>query len=97
LPIPAKTAITFGLFNSNFHNTGLGFNEFIFSTYDGFITEGILKSSGCSKKGDIYAKNLHGSGNLKLLGNWFYSIGAIPGDRIQIDFLSPKSILLSKI
>ena len=81
IPIPAVYAKQYTLYNSNFTTTGLGYNEFNASSSDGFFN-GLLKSSGCSNAGDIYAKNLHGSGNLKALGSWFSQINAVPGDLI---------------
>lgn len=97
LPIPASVAKKIGLYNSNHSETGLGFNEFEFSTSDKFITNKKLKSSGASKGGDIYAKNFHGSGELKLLGSWFNHIGATEDDKIKIEFISPTELILSKI
>lgn len=96
LPIPASFAKNNNIFNKNNVNTGIGFNEFYFSTSDKFITNGILKSSGCAKAGDIYAKNLHVSGNLKGLGEWFSHISAQPGDEIIVNFISQTQVLLKK-
>ncbi|MEG2847875.1 MAG: hypothetical protein RR904_03755 [Bacilli bacterium] len=58
---------------------------------------GVLKSSGNRAKGEVYAKNLHGSGNLKLLGYWFAHINANPGDIIRVEFTSSTDIILTKI
>lgn len=96
IPIPSLEAQRLELFNSNHSNPGLGINEFNFSTSDGFM-KGVLKSSGNNSAGEIHAKNLHGSGNLKLLGPWFAHINANPGDRIMVEFTSPTDIILTKI
>lgn len=96
IPIPSSEAQKLGFFNSNHLNPGLGINEFNFSTSDGFM-DGVLKSSGNNSAGKIHAKNLHGSGNLKLLGSWFAYINANPGDRIMVEFTSSIDIVLTKI
>jgi len=67
-----------------------------FSTSDGFITNGRLKASG-NQAQEKYAKQFHGDGNLQLLGDWFYHIDAQIGDEIEIKFISPADILLTKI
>lgn len=97
LPIPASFAKNNNIYNSNNHNIGIGFNEFNFFTSDGFINSGILKASGCSNAGNIHAKNLHVSGDLKGLGSWFAHINAQIGDTIRVDFISPNRIELKKL
>lgn len=67
-----------------------------FSTSDGIITNGRLKASG-NQAQEKYAKQFHGDGNLQLLGDWFYEINAQVGDEIEIKFISPTDILLTKI
>lgn len=69
---------------------------YTFSTADGFIQDGSLKASGNQSK-ENYAKQFHGNGALKLLGDWFYHIDAQEGDQIKIEFLSPTNILLTKV
>lgn len=96
IKIPLGEAKRIGMYNSNNSKTGLGYNEFRFKTSDGFL-EGILKSSGCSQAGNCYAKNLHVSGNLKGLGKWFAHVNAIPGDLVEVKFLSPIDILLTHL
>lgn len=96
IPIPAKFARKYNIFNSNNFNTGLGYNLFNAASSDG-IFQGLLKSSGCSKKGYRYAKNLHGCGNLKALGYWFSKINAVPGDLIEVRWTSPTDIILTRI
>lgn len=54
-------------------------------------------STGCSRAGMIHAKQFHGRGNLKLLGDWFNQINAIVGDQIEIKWISPTEISLRKI
>ncbi|MBE6049165.1 MAG: hypothetical protein E7214_00495 [Clostridium sp.] len=96
LPIPAPYARKYNIFNSNHSKTGIGYNEFYTSSADNFFT-GILKSSGCSEAGKIYAKNLHGSGDLKALGSWFEQVNADVGDYVEVKWTSPTNILLTHI
>lgn len=93
LQIPAQIARRFNITNSNSSNN----NEYSCNSFDGFLSNVTLKSTGCSQGGSIYAKQFQGRKNLKLLGSWFSSINAQTGDHIQIDFISPTEILLTKI
>lgn len=94
IPIPYKYALSFQI--TNLHNKRRS-NIYKFGTSDHFYVDKELKASGNRKKGDIYAKNLHGNGNLKLLGAWFKHVGAQIGDRIKVQFVTPTEILLTKI
>jgi hypothetical protein len=93
LQIPASIARNLNITNSNSTNN----NIYICNSSDRFLTKVQLKSTGCNYKGNIFAKQFHGSGNLKLLGNWFSHVNAQIGDRVQIDFISPTEIFLTKI
>ena len=92
IPIPASCARSYNLFNSNNCNTGLGYNEFRCTSTDGFFS-GIVKTSGCSNAGNIYAKNLHGSGNLKALGCWFAHMNATVGDEVIVTWTSSTDLV----
>jgi hypothetical protein len=94
LPIPSNFAVSFNI--TNLHNSKQS-NVYNFSTSDGFIKNKELKASGNHKRGDKFAKNLHGNGDLKLLGTWFMAINAQIGDCIKVEFLSPTEILLTKV
>ena len=94
LPIPKDIAINLNIYMSNKEDANIIYN---FSTNDGFYSNEELKASGCSNAGDIYAKNLAGNGDLKLLGKWFTHINAKEGDKIKISFTSPAQIILSKV
>ena len=94
IPIPFKYALSFHI--TNLHYTKQS-NIYKFSTNDGFIKERELKASGNRKRGDKYAKNLHGNGNLKLLGTWFLHNNMQIGDQVKVEFVSPTEILLTKI
>lgn len=93
LQIPSEDAYNLEITNDK---EPLKSQVYSFSTSDGFIQNGRLKASGNQYK-EKYAKQFHGMGNLKLLGDWFNHIGAQIGDQIQIDFISPAEILLTKI
>lgn len=93
IKIPSACARNFKLYNSN-GPTGLGLNEFRCTSSDG-IFSGLVKTSGCSKAGEIYAKNMHGSGNLKAIGDWYYKCGAQPGDIVKVEWTSPYDIVIS--
>ena len=94
LKIPRSVAIDLEIYMSNKKDANIIYN---FSTSDGFYSNQKLKASGCMTKGDIYAKNLAGNGDLKLLGKWFTHIQAQVGDKIKIYFTSPTDIILSKV
>jgi hypothetical protein len=96
IPIPYSDAQSFNIYNSNFNpNRGdvLGVNVFNCTSADGFFT-GVLKSSGCKRAGDIYAKNLHGNDNLKALDPWFTYCHAQVGDHVEVTWTSPTDIVI---
>ncbi len=97
IAIPKHYAREFGLFNSNYESTGLGFNEFRASSTDGFIDNVILLAQGCSKKGDPYAKNLAVKGSLKTIGAWFAYCGATSSNSVKVTFTSSTTVLLELI
>jgi len=94
LQIPKKEATRLNIYNSNQANAN---TEYTCSTSDGFLSSVVLKAEGSTTAGDIYAKQLAGSGNLKILGSWYSNINAQVGDKIEILWTSPTSILLTKI
>lgn len=93
LQIPSEHAYAFEITNDKGTTRSQVYN---FNTSDGFITRGSLKASGNQSKPD-YAKQFHGNGDLKLLGDWYSHLGAQVGDRIEIEFISPTEILLTKL
>lgn len=96
IPIPSEYARMFKIYNSNYGSSGLGVNEFNAWTVSGDYL-GVVKTSGSKKAGDVYAKNLHGSGDLKSLGNWFYRVSMRPGDKVKVKWTTPKDIILEKL
>jgi len=61
------------------------------------LTNVILKASGCSTAGDIYAKQFAGSGNLKLLGSWFAHLKLQVGDQVEITWNNETDLTIAKI
>lgn len=72
LPIPAQYAYAYNIkhdeFQCRFENTGENV---------------ILKATGTQSKRE-YAKNLHGSGNLRILYDWYKKWDAEPGDYVIV-------------
>lgn len=99
LKVKATDARRIGIYNSNKNNGEdiLGVNIFKCNSSDGFLKNVLLKASGCKEAGDEYAKNLHGLGDLKLLGRWFTYINAQVGDQIRVIWTSPNDIILERI
>lgn len=97
IAVPRAYAIAFNIYNSNNANTGLGYNEFIATSSDGFIKQEIILAQGCSGAGDPYAKNLAIKGDLKRLGAWFAARGATTANSVRITFTSSTSLTLEII
>ncbi len=93
LQIPAKVAYNFNITNNS---SPLRTAEYTFSTSDGFIINGKLLASGTQSRPE-FAKQFQGSGNLKLLGDWYHHIGAVVGRQIKIEFTSPTEIHLTAL
>jgi hypothetical protein len=94
LQIPAREARRINITNSNLIN---GNTVYTCDSNDGFLNNVLIKATGCCKAGDIFAKQFHGKGNLRLLGDWFNHISAVVGDQIEIKWLSPTKILITKL
>lgn len=94
LHIPISQARRLNIYNEKQPNGNIIYNC---NTNDGFLTNSSLKSSGKRSENDVYAKQFHGNGNLKLLRTWFNHINAQIGDRIEVKFISPTEILLTRI
>ncbi|WP_028865614.1 hypothetical protein [Psychromonas aquimarina] len=94
IQIPASVARKLNIYNSNHPDAG---NEYKCSSYDGFLTNVTLKACGSSSAGALHAKQFEGSGNLKLLGDWFHQINAQEGDEIEVSWISASNIIIRKI
>ena len=93
LQIPSDIAYDLEITNTK---SNIRSAEYDFSTSDGFISNSKLLASGNQNR-EEFAKQFHGSGDLKLLGDWYHHINAQIGDQVQIDFISPTEILLTKL
>ncbi|ODG91516.1 hypothetical protein BED47_07645 [Gottfriedia luciferensis] len=93
LHIPSQVANSIGILNSNSGTT----NTYNCNSADGFLKNVTLKASGSSKAGAVFAKQFQGSGNLKLLGDWFFHVNAEEGDQIRVTWLSPTDIEIEKL
>jgi hypothetical protein len=92
LKIPAADAYRLDITNSKSKARSPEYN---FSTADGFLKGKLLASGNQHKK--TFAKNFQGKGDLQLLGNWFQHIRAKSGDQIEVKFVTPTKILLTKL
>lgn len=97
IPIPKEMAKSFGIYNSNNCDTGLGYNLFMAYSVDGFLNNVMLLAQGSSTAGDIYAKQFSVQDNLKRIGQWYSHMGAGVGDRVVVTFISPTEIELEII
>ena len=95
IPIPRKEAMRLHLCNKN-NGTGLGLNIYNATSDDGLFS-GQLKTAGNSKKGDIFAKQFEGNGNLQALTPWLQEHHAQIGDSIRFYWNSPTDITMSFI
>lgn len=93
LQIPSVHAYNFNITNKS---SNIGSAEYDFSTSDEFITNSRLLASGNQYQSE-FAKQFHGLKNLELLGDWFAHIDAQIGDQIEIKFITPTEILLTKL
>lgn len=94
LHIPKQVATDLDIYNSNC--TGAN-TIYRCNSADGFLQGVFLKASGCSTRGDIYAKQFQGNGNLQILGQWFSHMNAQIGDQVRISWISPTEIEIEMI
>lgn len=92
IKIPSTAAYDYNIYNSNHSMTGLGFNLFNCTSSDGFFS-GVLKAGG-TQHDNIYAKQLHGDGDLQVLGSWFGHCNAVAGDHIEVTWVSHTDIII---
>ncbi|WP_182185499.1 hypothetical protein [Pectinatus frisingensis] len=95
IPIRAEFARRFELYNANVAE-GLGNNIFNAYSIDGMFRD-VLKMQGCSKAGDIKAKNISVEGNLTGLYNWFQANAAQVGDQVELYWETNTTIRLTFI
>lgn len=94
--IPREHALNFKIYNSNKNNGAdvLGINIFNCTSVDGFFNNTLLKAAGSSSRGDTYAKQFQGNGNLHAIGDWYNHVGAQIGDIVRVTWTSPNDILI---
>lgn len=95
IPIPRKDAKRLKLYNSNW-GTELGINIFNVHSSDG-IFNGQLKTAGCSRRGDVYAKQFQGNGDLRSLEPWLRVHQAQVGDQVRFVWLNRTDIEMTFI
>lgn len=99
VPIPKRYARKFQIVNINgviSRTDTLGLNLFNCSSADGLL-DGVVKAAGCSQKGDPYAKQFQGNGNLRLIGRWLIQRKAKVGDIVRVEWDSPTKIMFTHI
>lgn len=92
--IPKHIATSYNIYNSNQTNANVIYKC---TSLDGFLKSVDVRASGSTKKGNIYAKQFQGSGNLKLFGYWFKHVNASVGDVVVIKFTSSTSFNIKLI
>ena len=93
LQIPSDVAYDFDITNNS---CTVRSAEYDCRTSDGYLTNEKILAAGNQHRAE-YAKQFQGSGNLKILGDWYNHINANIGDQIEIRFTSPTEILLTKL
>ena len=93
IKIPRYYAKKYGIFNDNNSDANPRYHC---SAINGCFS-GVLLAQGCSKAGDIYAKQFAESGNLKGIGNWYRSVGAQVGRQVRVTFTASNSLEIEYI
>lgn len=88
IKIPLRDAKRFEIYNSN-HPTAN--TRYQCTSVDGNYS-GILLAQGSKNAGDVYAKQFAEEGNLKGIGSWYKSVGALEGGEVRVTFTSPNSL-----
>lgn len=87
IPIPARVAYDLNITRGSIFNCTSSDRSFNHQ----------LKATGSQHRRD-FAKNFHGNGDLKVLGNWLYEVCNVNiGDSIRLDWTSPTDIVLTHI
>lgn len=94
IQIPAQYAHSFDIYNSNMLGHS---NLYLCSSSDGFLNQVSVKASGSKRKGDPYAKQFQGAGDLRVFGDWFFHVNAQPGDAVKVSWLTSKHFIIEKI
>lgn len=100
IPIPSYESHEIGIYNSNYSNVGLGYNQFNVVSVDNFFnneTNDIMLAQGCSEAGSVYAKQFSIRNNLRRLGEWYRYNNARPGDVVRVSWVDENNIILELI
>ena len=93
IKIPRYYAVRFNIFNAN----KVAANPRYHCTAVNGSFSGVLLAQGCSKAGDIYAKQFAEEGNLKGIGAWYASVDAQVGGQVRVTFTSSSSLKIEYI
>jgi hypothetical protein len=94
LQIPRTHAKRLNITNGNLTTTQATYQV---SSSDGFLNRASIKAAGSGDSNDIYAKQLQGDGNLKIIGAWFDHVNAKVGDQVEIKWISPTEFMITKL
>lgn len=95
LPIPRNEAVRLNLFNSK--GTGdldIPGKNIFYCTSDDRSFKAVFKAQGCSREGDPYAKQFSVDNDLKALNTWYGRVGAKPGDKVRVTWISPTELVI---
>lgn len=88
IPIPRRYAQAYSIYNSNQYLANTQYNC---TSADGYFN-GILLAQGCTRAGDIYAKQFAEEGNLKGIGDWYAHVHAQVGDHVRVTWNSSTAV-----
>ena len=91
--IPQQAARAYGIYMSNRADANTDYDAY--DEAGNFIAT--LKAQGNIAGGNVYAKQFSGSGNLKALAPWIGHYNITDDDTLEVEFLSPTSIRITKI
>lgn len=85
--IPKEYAVQYGILRGN--------------TYRAVFADGFpsfqARAAGNTEKGDPYAKQFQGDGDLRAFGRWYASVNAQLGDRVEITFIDDNTVLFELV
>lgn len=85
--IPKEYAVRYGILRGN--------------TYRAVFADGFpsfqARAAGNTEKGDPYAKQFQGDGDLRAFGRWYASVNAQLGDQVAITFIDENTVLFELV
>ncbi len=91
IKIPRSEATRLSIFNGNRPNANTLYEV---RCVNGNPINGRLLAQGSEDHNDVYAKQFSVQGDLKQVGQWYTSVGAVPGGHVRITFTSETSLEL---